>query len=707
MAEVLDATPLVGLDWLALDTETTGLDPKTARVLEIGVLPGRGVQPDAAAGLSMRVDPGVPIPEAATRVHGIDAAALAGAGDFAQAWAQVAPLLDRRVMIGHTLGYDLAILARECAGAGIAFKAPRRLDVRLLAQLVRPDLANFSLDALAAFLEVVPGPRHAALGDAETAARVFAALVPHLREGGIRTLAEAEAACRQLTEVLDAHYRAGYADPTVPLAEARAERARARIDTSLYRHRVGDLMSPPLVVPAALPLREAMAEMVRRQVGSLFVRLKGQEGPLALADAGIFTERDALRAVAGQGGGPAAGADALGRPVGDFASHPLEAVPDDAFLYRAAGRMQRLKSRHLAVTGRDGIVCGALSVRDLLRSRAADTFSLDDGLARGADAADLARHWARLPAVARALTADGVAAREVAAVISGELAALTARAAALAEAAEGPPPSPYAVLVLGSAGRGESLLAMDQDNAVVWAEPAGDADAWFARFGARLADLLHEVGVPYCPGNVMARAPQWRGDAETWRARVAGWVSRARPADLLSVDIFFDLAAACGVAAIADRLAADAYGAAAGQYSFLKLLAEAGGPVRSAVSLMGGLRTENGRVDVKAHGLFPIVCAARVLAIAHGIDVRSTKARLDSLRAKGIGAGTDIAALADAHGVLLAAVLDQQLEDLAIGLPASNRVDPRRLDAHGRADLKEAFKVAAGAGDVLHTLLMA
>ncbi|MBB6309016.1 DUF294 nucleotidyltransferase-like domain-containing protein [Xanthobacter tagetidis] len=701
MAEVLDATPLVGLDWLALDTETTGLDPRTARVLEIGVLPGRGVHSDAAAGRAIRVDPGVPIPEAATRVHGIDAAALKGADDFAHAWAQVAPLLGGRVLIGHTLGYDLAILARECAAAGIPFKAPRRLDVRLLAQLVRPDLANFSLDALAAFLEVAPGARHAALGDAETAARVFGALVPHLREGGIRTLAEAEAACRQLTEVLDAHYRAGYADPTVPLAEARADRALARIDASLYRHRVGDLMSPPLVVPAALPLSEAMAEMVRRQVGSLFVRLKGGEGPLALADAGIFTERDALRAVAASGG------DSLGRPVGDFASHPLEAVPEDAFLYRAAGRMQRLKSRHLAVTGRDGIVCGALSVRDLLRSRASDTFSLDDGLLHGADAGELARAWARLPAVARALTADGVAAREVAAVISSELAALTARAAALAEAAEGPPPAPYAVLVLGSAGRGESLLAMDQDNAVVWAGPAEGADAWFARFGARLSDLLHEVGVPYCPGNVMARSPQWRGDAATWHARVAAWVSRARPDDLLSVDIFFDLAPASGTAAIADRLAADAYGAAAGQYAFLKQLADAGGPVRSALTLMGGLRTENGRVDVKAHGLFPIVCTARVLAIAHGIDARSTKARLDGLRAKGIGASADLEAMAEAHGVLLSAVLDQQLEDLAVGLPASNKVDPRRLDAHRRADLKEAFKVAAGAPDVRHTLLMA
>lgn len=698
---VLDATPLVGLDWTALDTETTGLDPRTARIVEIGVLQGRGCGASGGMGVVRRVDPGTPIPEAAVRVHGIDSAALAGAGDFATAWAEMGPLLAGRVLIGHTIGYDLAVLARECAAAGLAFAPPRRLDVRLLAQLVRPDLADYSLDALASFLAVTPGPRHSALGDADTAAGIFAALLPLLREGGIRTLAEAETACRSLTEVLDAHYRAGYADPTVTLAEAQAAGALVRIEAHLYRHRVGELMSPPLVVDGSTPLKEALDAMVELQVGSLFVRLEGGEGPLALAHAGILTERDIMRALAREG------AACLGRRVADLASHPLQAVPEDAFLYRATGRMQRLKARHLAVADAHGVICGALSVRDLLRSRAADTFSLDDDITHGRDAAELARSWARLPEVARALAADGVPAVNVAAVISSELSALTARAAMLAEAEMGAPPCPYALLVLGSAGRGESLLAMDQDNALVTAKAGAELDAWFAGFGARVADILHEIGVPYCPGGVMAKTPDWRGDLGTWQARIASWIRRARPEDLLSVDIFYDLRPAAGVPALARGLSEAAYAAAKGQFGFLKLLAEAGGSTASAVTLLGGLRTQNGRVDAKVHGLFPLVRTARVLAIAHGIDARATPDRLAALRAAGIGAAADLAAMAEAHGVLLSVILDQQLEDLRAGLPVSNKVDPRRLDAARRADLKEAFKVAAGADAVLHTLLMA
>ncbi|HEV1999077.1 MAG TPA: DUF294 nucleotidyltransferase-like domain-containing protein [Xanthobacteraceae bacterium] len=218
---------------------------------------------------------------------------------------------------------------------------------------------------------------------------------------------------------------------------------------------------------------------------------------------------------------------------------------------------------------------------------------------------------AELPAVAEGLLAEGVDARTIAAVISRELGALTRRAGLVAEArmqaaGERKSPVPYALLVLGSAGRGESLLAMDQDNAIVFAtgDPGGPEDFWFAAFGGHVADILHEVGVPYCTGGVMAKNAAWRGSAATWRARVGEWVRRARPEDLLSVDIFYDLRAVHGDGVLAAALWRDAYDAARGEFAFLKLLAEAAGPVEPPLGLFG-LRTENGRVDLKRGGSSP------------------------------------------------------------------------------------------------------
>ncbi|MEW6256399.1 MAG: DUF294 nucleotidyltransferase-like domain-containing protein [Pseudomonadota bacterium] len=703
----LTSTPLLGLDWVALDSETTSLDPRVARIVEIALLPGRGITVEGASAHTQRIAPGVPIPQAATRVHGIDDAALTAAPPFSEVWPTLAHLLRGRILIGHTLGYDIAVLERECSRAGLTFDAPRRLDVRLLAQVVRPGLADVSLEALAGFFEVTPGPRHSALGDAETAARLFAVFVPLLREAGIRTLGEAEAACRARPDVMEAHVRAGYAEPAAAPAASQAAQMRAaealvRIDSQLYRHRIRDVMTtPPRVLPGDTSVAAAVRVMAEHGLGSVLVR-GGSDAPLAPADTGIVTERDILRGLAHHG------ADLLERPICDLASRPVDGLPTDAFLYRAAGRMQRRGIRHLAALDPAGEICGMLSVRDVLRPRVGSSFALDDAISAGDNPADLAKAWAGLPLVAGGLVADGVPARDVAAVISSELGALTARAAELAEAELGPPPASYALLVLGSAGRGESLLAMDQDNALlIDARPGADVDGWFAAFGARIADILHAVGVPYCPGGVMAREAQWRGTPQIWRERLAGWIRRARPQDLLSIDIFYDFACVHGASAPAAALFDAAYAATRGQFDFLKLLTQAGGESPAALGLFGAIRTENGRVDLKRCGLFPIVRAARILAIAHDVRTRTTPARLEGLAHAGLGAGRDLSDLSHAHATLLAEILHQQIEDAGTGVAPSNKVDPGRLDAARRAALKEALRIAAGADAVLHTLLMA
>jgi DNA polymerase-3 subunit epsilon/CBS domain-containing protein len=234
---------------------------------------------------------------------------------------------------------------------------------------------------------------------------------------------------------------------------------------------------------------------------------------------------------------------------------------------------------------------------------------------------------------------------------------------------------------------------MDQDNAIVFAEgePGGAADRWFARLGEIVADILHEVGVPYCKGGVMAKNPQWRGSMATWRARIADWIARSDPADLLSVDIFFDLVGVHGDAALANELWRAAFDAARGKASFAKLLAEASGEVEPGLNFWGGLRTENGRIDLKKAGLFGIVTTARVLAICHHLLERSTPARLSAIAGLDRGGSHDLDALARAQALFLDLILDQQIADVQAGLPPTNKVAVKRLSREQRMALREAL----------------
>jgi CBS domain-containing protein len=693
-------TPLIALDAVVIDIETTGLDARKARAVELAAMRLTGGKLDATGAFRRLVNPGEPIPAAASAIHRIDDATVSRAPRFAQVWPDLAATLGDAILIGHTVGFDLAVLEHECKRANLAWTSPPSLDTRLLAEIAEPQLADYGLEGLGTWLDLEINDRHSALGDARAAAQIFEALVPRLRERGIRTLAEAMRACRSLTRVLEQHHRAGWSEPGAPAGSAEQV---ARIDSYPYRHRVGALMTPARFIGPDAALGGALETMTTAGISSLFVALSGAALP---QDTGIVTERDILRALArGRG-------EALAWPVTQAMSRPLATVPQDAFAYLAVSRMNRLKVRHLGVTDETGAVVGALSARDLLRLRAEGGVLLGDRIDQAADVGDLARTWGNVAQVAASLVQEGLSGREVAAVISRELGAMTGRAAMLAEqrmrdAGHGAPPCPYAVAVLGSAGRGESLLAMDQDNAIVFADgvPDGPQDRWFAILGAHVADILHAAGVPYCPGGVMAKNAPWRGSLATWQDRVRGWIRRSRPQDLLSVDIFFDLRGVHGDAGLATTLWRDAFDLAAGEVAFAKLLAETAGTVAPALSWFGGFKTAQGRIDCKKSGLFGIVSTARALAIRHHVIERSTATRLAGIAAAGLGAEGDLDALTDAQATFLDLILAQQIRDIAAGIPPSNAVEVKRLSRRERARLHAALTAVANLDTLTRDLL--
>ena len=94
----------------------------------------------------------------------------------------------------------------------------------------------------------------------------------------------------------------------------------------------------------------------------------------------------------------------------------------------------------------------------------------------------------------------------------------------------------------------------------------------------------------------------------------------------------------------------------------------------------GRLRAKEGRIDIKASGLLPIVAFARAAALHHGIAERSTAARLEAAAANGAIPAADVARLVEMHGEFIALAMAQQIIDIGTGYPPSYRVELRRLD---------------------------
>ena len=127
----------------------------------------------------------------------------------------------------------------------------------------------------------------AALGDALATAKIFTSLIPMLRQQGIRTFAEAAAACRKINE-MEARGAGGLMAVEGPAGPDRTQML-SRIDSYPYRHRIRDVMSaPPVVADAQDKVADVIAILADRKISSVFVKYDDKIR-------GIVTERDVIR----------------------------------------------------------------------------------------------------------------------------------------------------------------------------------------------------------------------------------------------------------------------------------------------------------------------------------------------------------------------------------------------------------------------------
>ncbi|HRK19133.1 MAG TPA: 3'-5' exonuclease, partial [Hyphomicrobiaceae bacterium] len=138
MADSISFMPLGSIDAIVFDTETTGLDARKARIIQIGGITIAAGAIDAARSFEALVDPGQPIPPSSTVVHGISDADVAGKPPFREVYDEFRRFAGTRLLIGHSIFYDFAIFREECRLAGLPWVQPRSLDLRNLARVAAP-----------------------------------------------------------------------------------------------------------------------------------------------------------------------------------------------------------------------------------------------------------------------------------------------------------------------------------------------------------------------------------------------------------------------------------------------------------------------------------------------------------------------------------------------------------------------------------------
>lgn len=430
--------------------------------------------------------------------------------------------------------------------------------------------------------------------------------------------------------------------------------------------------APPVAVPPTATAGEAAQTMRAARVSSVLVR-DGEE-PL-----GILTDRDLRNRVLAEGLGPET-------PVREAMSSPVRTLPASASLLEALLFLLEHGVHHAPVE-EEGRIVGLVTDTDLVRLQAKSPLHLLGAVRRIADERDLAGYARELAGVVEALFWAGVEAETIGRVVARLNDALLGRLLFLAEAALGPPPTPYTWIVHGSEGRMEQTLLSDQDNALVYRDDTPEAAAWCGALAERVVGGLLAAGVPRCAGGYMAT--NWHRPLAGWEALFRSWIGTPDPQAMLSAANFFDFRAVHGDLSL-DPLE-DLLRLAGREKLFLAHLAKAAVGQGSPLGLWRQIREEEGGVDLKKGGLLPIVSLARLYGLEAGSPARSTLDRLEAAARAGSLSREGASTLEEAFRFLQRLRLRGQLQTLRAGGVPGNRVPLEDLSPLERIQLKEVF----------------
>jgi len=169
---------------VALDIETTGLDPYRDEIIEIGAVRFNGKRIEDQ--WSTLIKPRQPIPPFITQLTGISNEMVYNAPEVQEVIQEFADFVGNSPILGQNLQFDLSFLRRHRI-----LEYNQVIDTYELASVLMPTAGRYNLSALGQALNIIlPGDAHRALYDAQLTTAVYQELVQIAMELPLERIAE-------------------------------------------------------------------------------------------------------------------------------------------------------------------------------------------------------------------------------------------------------------------------------------------------------------------------------------------------------------------------------------------------------------------------------------------------------------------------------------------------------------------------------------
>jgi CBS domain-containing protein len=446
----------------------------------------------------------------------------------------------------------------------------------------------------------------------------------------------------------------------------------------------------PISVNTTATIQRAVEIMGEHKAGSVIV-VNGDGAPI-----GLLTQSDVVRRVV-------LAKVPLDECITEVMSHHPATLPETANAYDAMFAMASRGVHHLLLVDSEGRLSGVISERDLFALQRTGLGQVRRAIESAENPAQLKRALGDVQKTAFNMLAQGIGAEQLTQFISTLNDAVTERVIELKLPKHNLDDIEWCWLAFGSEGREEQTLSTDQDNGIVFFCPEqGQLEDYRQRllaFAQEVNQDLDACGFPLCKGNIMAGNPEWCLCIEEWKQRFSSWVQRPKPEALLNATIFFDFRPLHGRLELAERMYQHLYSLSRSDMAFQRMLAANALDVAPPLGMIRDFVTETEAgsepfIDLKKFGSRLFVDAARVFALAHGIDSPSTITRLRRAATMEGGVGGEVEAIIDAFNFIQLLRLRHQHFEADHGRPGDNRIVPDKLNRLDRRILKEAFRQA-------------
>lgn len=166
---------------VAIDCETTGLDPATAELVSIAAVEIVGNRVLRSSALHIQLEAPESLSAESIRIHRMRPVDLSSGDEVHEALRQLLAFVGNRPLVGWCLAFDIAMINRYLVPQ-FGFALPNgRVELAQLYQRhlcrTKPDLTpDMRFEAMADALQVPVAERHSALGDAVMSALMYVRL---------------------------------------------------------------------------------------------------------------------------------------------------------------------------------------------------------------------------------------------------------------------------------------------------------------------------------------------------------------------------------------------------------------------------------------------------------------------------------------------------------------------------------------------------